>query len=26
LNFYSGGVRPQLNDGRFFGFPVRPVQ
>lgn len=25
MNFYSGGVNPQRNDGRYDGFPVRPV-
>ena len=26
LRFYSGGVNPQGNDYRFYGFAVRPVQ
>ncbi len=26
LSFYSGGVNPQSNYGRFYGFAVRPVQ
>ena len=26
LNFNSGGVNPQNNDNRFYGFAVRPVQ
>ena len=26
LYFYSGGVRPQNNDGRYYGFAVRAVQ
>ena len=26
LSFYSGGVNPQSNGSRFYGFAVRPVQ